>query len=150
MTTVVEWSAPATLAKGLVTVEFNPVAGGDGFYLREDTTGLGGAPIRATVDDAAQTDGGVVHDNFKGARHLTIVAEYLIATGDIADRNAAFDALDALLDSIMRADGTWTMTPTGAAAQSLTVRCDVSLSVSGGAQLKRATFGLVAADPNWS
>jgi hypothetical protein len=143
------FSEPATLTTPAGSTDFNPVGGGDGFYLTVDTSGLDQPPIRSNDDDAAQTDGGIVHDKFKARRQPVIVAQYKIGTGTIDDRDAAFDALEAQLDSIMRADGTWTMTHRGT-PRSLTVRCDVALTSTGGPNLKQATFGLVAANPDWA
>jgi hypothetical protein len=140
-------SEASTLVTPAGNVSFNP-ASGDGFYLTPDCTGLDAAPIRIVVDDAAQTDGGIVHDAFDGARHALIVAQYLIDSGTIDARDAAIDDLETKLAAIRRADGTWTMTHRGT-PRSLTVRCDIGLTSSGGPQLKQVTFGLVAASPAW-
>ena len=57
------------------------------------------------------------------------------------------DALVAALDAILRADGTFTWTPPGQTAHSLTVRCDVPATFTGSYR-KEFMFGLVAADPD--
>jgi hypothetical protein len=144
------WSEPATLTTPAGSTDFNPVGGGDGFYLTVDTSGLDQPAIRSNDDDASQTGGGIVHDKFKSRRQPVIVAQYKIVSGTIDDRDAAFDALEAQLDSILTkaAPGTWTMTHRGT-PRSLTVWCDVGLTSTGGPQLKQATFGLVAANPDW-
>lgn len=143
-------SEPLRLTGPSASIDFNPAGGGDGFYLTPDTTGLlSQAPVRATTDDESQTDGGIAHDNFKGGRHPLIIAQYKIGTGSIAARDAAFAALIALLDSILRADGTLTFNP-DTTPTSLTVRSEIEMTPSGGPQLKQATFGLFAENPDWS
>lgn len=135
-----------TLTDGTTTVTFNPSAGGDGFYLSLDTTGLLGQPaIRAVVDNRSQTDGAVVHPAKKGPRRPTMVAEYLINAGTLSDRDDAIAELVGLLNSLLTNDGTLTNTDTG---DTLTVRSEVPLDPSGGPQLKRVTFGLVA-EADW-
>jgi hypothetical protein len=136
---------------------FNPGDGVDGFRLTTETTGFDQAGIRATVDDRSQTDGGIVHPFRKSARRLTIVAQYLIETGTIADRDDAFDALEAQLDSILAEDGRLFQEhfvaagspPNDSDTRWLVVRSEIPLVSSGGPQLKQAAFGLVAADPAW-
>lgn len=131
-----------TLTDGSSTVTFNPSGGGDGFYLTADTTGLlGQATIRAVVDNRSQTDGAIVHPAKKGPRRPTIVAEYLIITGDIADRDDAIAGLVDLLDNLLTNNGTLTNVATGDA---ITVRSEVPLEASAGPQQKRVIFGLVA------
>ena len=58
----------------------------------------------------------------------------------------------AMMESILRADGTLTYTPTGAGARSLTVRHDIPLEFRHVENylLISFTFGLVAAEPDWS
>jgi hypothetical protein len=137
-----EFFAPATLTTPGGTLTFNP-SSGDGYYV-SNITGLDQAPIRAPIDDKPQTDGGIVHDFFKGPRHITI--EGLVVASSASARNTSTDSLVTALDSILRADGTWTWTPSGQSLKTLTVRCDVPVSFPG-AFLKRFIFGLVAANP---
>jgi len=145
-----ERSAPQQLRTPLGNVDFNPAAGGDGFYLTDETTGFDEPELRVPVEDAAQTDGALLYDGKTGAWHPVVVAEYLIDTGDIADRNAAIDDLRAKLRSILAADGEWAITATGQPERTLTVRYEQKLVSSGGAQLKRVIFGLVSPDVDWS
>jgi hypothetical protein len=135
---------PATIGfEGTATEAAN-----DGLVLT-NLTGVDQAPIRATIDDAPQTDGGLVHPFFYGARHLTVEGYVLPLGLDAAsqtERNGLMDDLILMLDSILRADGTFAWTPTGQTERSLTVRCDVPVSFTGTRQ-KAFIFGLVAADP---
>lgn len=143
-----EISAVYTLA-GLT---FN-ASSGDTYFISA-ITGLDGPAIRSTVDDAPQTDGGLVHTSFLGARHVTVegvlvVRSAVTESGVVAARNALEDALLSALESILNADGTLAWTPTGGSGKTLTVRYEVPCQFSGGWQ-KSFTFGLVAADPTIS
>lgn len=144
------WSNPITLSTPAGDTQFNPEGvDSDCFRLVADTSGFDMPAVRSVVDDRSQTDGAIVHDAFLGARRPTIVAEYLISAGTIEDRDAAFDALEQQLTSIIAADGTLTEHRPGG-DRSVTVRCEIPLQSSGGPQTKRAVFGLVAAIPVWS
>jgi hypothetical protein len=125
---------------------FNPPSGGDGFYCTQDTTGLDQAAVRSTVDDRGQTAGFIVHDGLEAGLRPTIVAQYKICTGSIADRDAAIAALVAQLRSIVAADGLLTR-DTLDGERTLTVRCEINLQSSGGPQLKQVIFGLVSEQP---
>lgn len=142
------WSLPLNLSNGATSVDFN-ASDADGFCCTAETTGLDQAPIRATVEDRAQTHGGIVHDAKKGPRRITIVAQYLMNTTSIDDRDDAIEELIALLDSLLDTDGTLTQTTPGG-DRTLTVRAEINLVSSGGPQAKQVLFGLVAADPDWS
>ena len=111
--------------------------------------GIDQAPIRAPIDDAPQTDGGIVHQFYYGPRHLTVEGFVLPLGYDDSNKAtlwAAMDSLVAALDAILRDDGTFAWTPPGQSAHSLTVRCDVPAKFSGSFR-KTFIFGLVAADP---
>lgn len=144
-----EFSAVHTLTTPGVDITFN--SGTDVYYIT-GITGLDGAPIRAPIDDSPQTDGGIIHDFFYGPRHFTIEGLLLPDGLSVATRNTMEANLLSALDAILRADGTWAWTPTGQAARSLTVRCDVPAQFStwaGNPMVKAFIFGLVAADPTW-
>jgi hypothetical protein len=138
-----EFSAPATLVTPAGTIAFNPAAGGDGYYLTA-VHGLGQAPLRATVDDKPQAAGGIVHPFLRGARRITAEGFILPVVG--SGLVTAMDALTAALESIEQADGTWSWTPTGGSAKSLTVRCEIAVDYDS-ARPKTFAFGLVAGDP---
>jgi len=134
------------------TILFNNGAT-DEYYLG-DVQGLDGAPIRAPIDNRPQTDGGLVHDFFLGPRHITLDGILFIRSSRVQNtiltqRNVLEAALQAALDSILRADGTLAWTPYGGSAGSLTVRNDVPLEFRyiDNYQNKAFSFGLVAADP---
>ena len=117
--------------------------GADGYHLAA-LTGIDQAPIRAPIDNAPQTDGGIVHRFFYGPRHLTV--EGVVLASSRADLNTRSDALIAALDAILRADGTFAWTPPGLTERALTVRCDVPVTFTG--RIRRDfIFGLVAANP---
>jgi hypothetical protein len=140
----------ATLDYGPGTLDFHGGGGGvtSGLVLAT-VDGIAQAPIRAPVDDAPQTDGGIVHQFFYGPRHLTVegfVLPFAYDSSHAATLWAAMDTLEQALGQILRADGTFSWTPPGQTAHSLTVRCDVPVSFQGTFQ-KTYIFGLVAADP---
>ncbi len=141
----------ATLDYGPGSVDFHGSGAGSvgaGLVLTE-LDGIGQAPIRAPIDDMPQADGGIVHQFLYGPRHLTVtglVVPFAYDSSHAASMWATMDTLVAALGQILRADGTFSWTPPGQTAHSLTVRCDVPASFSGSFQ-KTFVFGLVAADP---
>lgn len=146
-----EYSAPATLDTPGGTVTFNDATGDT---LQHDPTqcdGLGMVDLRSSVDDASQTDGGLVHPAFSTARRPTLGGVVRIRSGgDDADyaeaRNTLMADLIAALESIRRADGTYTWTPTGGSLLTVTVRCEIRVKFTGAVE-KSYLFGLVAGDP---
>ena len=132
---------------GPITVTFDDYGTADGYHLTE-LTGFDQAPIRAPIDNAAQTDGGIIHQFFYGPRHLTLEGFVLpLALGaDLPGANTRIAALVDALDAIIRANGTFEWTPPGLTAHTLTVRCDVPVSFTGRVR-RNFIFGLVAADP---
>lgn len=148
-----EFSAPATLVTPAGTISFNTGSGDE--YRITNAEGLDMAPIRTTVDDAPQTDGGLIHAQFFGPRHITIEGQLRVRTqittpALIGARNNMEDALVSALTSIIRTDGTFSFTRQGAATRSVVVRCDVAASFSGTGLIKDYMFGLVAANPYFS
>lgn len=144
-----EISAVYTLTTPGVDVTFNS---GSDVYRVTNLEGLDQAPIRAPVDDAPQTDGGIVHDFFHGPRYVTVEGLLLPADGSASARNTMEANLISALDAILRADGTLAWTPSGQSARSLTVRCFTPARFApwqGFPQFKTFIFGLVAADPTW-
>lgn len=144
---------------GTITFNDGDLRDGTDKYWIQNITGLDGAGIRTPIDNVPFGDGGIVHDFWKGPRH--VVFEGVLITesvgfpsfGDdcITVQNEMEEDLIDVLESIIRADGTLSWTPLGLSARSLTVRHDVTLEFSAIEQyaLKQFTFGLVAADPNW-
>jgi hypothetical protein len=132
------------------TITFN--SGTDKYWINE-IDGLDGAPIRATIDNRPQSDGGLVHLFFLGPRHVTITGTLIIdsqatETGYVTQRNTMEVNLLTALNSILRADGTLAWTPTGGSGKTLIVRNDAPLQING-QWLKTFVFGLVAANPNY-
>lgn len=155
-----EIHAPAVLTTPAGVVNFNlTIIGSD--YFCTDIQGLGGAPLRAPIDEAPQTPGGIVYPFIKGPRYMTVEGLLLPLYGITAtnverltERNVMEGALDAALQSIEAEDGTWSWTPTGSDTRTLVVRCDVSADFPdkgsvqyGSSMLKGFMFGLVAANP---
>lgn len=146
-----ELSAGYVLTTPGPDISFNTALGSTDSYWLTNVTGLDQAPIRAPVDDSPQTDGGIVHDFYYGPRHFTVEGILVPQTNTASNRNTMEANLISSLDAILRADGTWTWTPSGQSSRSLTVRCDVPVQFSGGLSLspRAFIFGLVAADPTW-
>jgi hypothetical protein len=128
----------------------------DDLYWITQIQGLDGAPIRATIDDAPQAHGGLVHNFWKGARHVTMEGVILIQSVPLGapcleERNELEDDLRVALESLLQADGTLTWTPDGGSARSLTVRHDVPLEYTPQENyaVMGFTFGLVSANPDF-
>jgi len=128
----------------------------DDLYWITNIDGLDGAPIRATIDNAPQAHGGLVHNAWKGPRHINMEGVILVQSVPIGGaclevRNDMEEDLRAALESLLQADGTLAWTPDGQSARSLTIRHDVPLDYSPQENyaVMGFTFGLVAADPDW-
>jgi hypothetical protein len=148
-------AVPFTLTTPAVTLVFNDDSA-DQYYITE-IAGLGVPPIRAPIDNVPLGDGGLVHDFWKGPRHIAVEGVLLIQSTRIQDdivdiRNQMEDDLIDALESILRADGTLAYTPTGASARSWTVRHDIPLDFRHVENylLESFSFGLVAAEPDWA
>ncbi len=118
--------------------------------------GLGGPPVRSTVDPVPFGHGGIVHRAWKGPRDIVVDGMFLILSTRVGNsivviRNAFEETLRTALESIMQADGTLTWTPQGQGARSLTVRHSVQLEFRHDQDwlVENFSFGLVAANPNW-
>lgn len=128
----------------------------DDVYWIQDIQGLDGAPIRAPIDNAPQAHGGILHNFWKGPRHVTINGVILVQSiplggACLSIRNDMEEDLRAALDSLLQADGTLAWTPTAMSARSLTVRYDVPVDFTPAENyaIKAFTFGLVSANPDW-
>lgn len=150
-----------TLATPGGTILFNngDLKDGTDKYWIQNIQGLDQAPLRTPQDNVPFGDGGIVHDFWKGPRHVVLEGVLVTesvgwpSTGDacVQRQNEMEEDLIDALESIIRADGTLSWTPLGLAARSLTVRSEVPVEFSPGENfvLKNFTFGLVAADPAW-
>lgn len=144
------YGSSATLTTPWGTITFNASSGDTYANDPQTCSGLDMAPVRSTVDDKPQTDGGIVHDAFLGARHVTLGGTLVVRSsateaGTISARYTLEANLTAALKSILRANGTYAWTD-GGATRTITVRCDQAATYSGGF-VKTYIFGLVAADP---
>jgi len=128
----------------------------DQFYITE-IRGLGAPSLRTPMDNVPLGDGGLIHDFWKGPRHIGVEGIFLIQStrvmnSIVAIRNQMeFDLTDAL-ESILRADGTFAFTPQGEGARTFTVRYEVGVEFSHTDNYLTLafTFGLVAGQPDWS
>lgn len=136
-------------------ITFNS-GGLDQFYITE-IRGLGAPSLRTPMDNVPLGDGGLIHDFWKGPRHIGVEGIFLIQStrvmnSIVAIRNQMeFDLTDAL-ESILRADGTFAFTPQGEGARTFTVRYEVGVEFShtDNYLTDAFTFGLVAGEPDWA
>lgn len=136
------------------TINFND-GSADQFYITE-IQGLGSAPIRTPIDNRPLADGGLVHDFWKGPRHVLIEGVFFITSVPQGQRcqeirNEMEEDLRVALESLLQDDGTLAWTPVGQAARSLTVRHEVPLECPHQENylLRAFNFGLIAANPDW-
>lgn len=107
---------------------------------------------RTTVDDRREVydypldDGALVGDAYAGARMWALKGRLRATSHE--ERNTELQRMQALLNSLRRADGLWKWEPTGFPAVQSTVRRMGSLDYSGGANLHvPIAFNLIAGDP---
>lgn len=141
-----EFSAPISLVTPAGTLAMN---GGGDWLKVTSLEGFDDAEHRTQIDNLSVDDGALVGRVFLGALHGTI--EGYIKSSTVSDRNSKEATLRSYLDSIRLANGTFTITETGQAAKSLTVRKDTPLMLSPlDGVLHKFQFGLVAGNPVWS
>ena len=136
------YSAPASLG----SITFNAGSGDEYLLDPASCAGLDMAPIRAPVDDKPQADGGLLFPFLLGPRRVTLGGWLVNRTGTAASRQTMEDNLISALTAIIASDGTFTITPVGSGAKSLTVRCEIPVLFAGPFQ-KTFVFGLIAANP---
>ncbi len=143
-----EWNAPMTLATPGGTLTFNQATGDTYINDPGGCSGLDGVPLRVTLDDAPQTDGGLKHKTFRSARHILMTGTLLTGSGSstFVARNTLEATMTVAIDSLLNADGTLAWTVQGGAPHSITVRTEMSAVYSGGL-VKSYAFGLYAANP---
>lgn len=143
---------------GTITLNGGDLNDGTDKYWLTNIQGLDGPSIRAPIDEVAWGDGGLVHDFWKGPRHVVFEGVLVTETvgwpskGDACrerQNEMEEDLIEALM-SILRNDGTLTWTPLGLNVRSLSVRHDVTLEFSAieNYVLKQFTFGLVSENPD--
>lgn len=129
----------------------------DDLYWIAAIEGLDGAPIRAQIDNAPQTHGGIVHTFWRGPRHIGFQGSILIQSvpwggSCLVERNDMEEDLRVALESTLQDNtGTLSWTPAGQSARSLTVRCDIPVQYTPQEDymIVGFVFGLVSADPDW-
>lgn len=123
--------------------------------------GLDGAPIRKQIDPQGQSEGGIVHPGFLGARVITFQGKVLIrsvpegasALTYAAAVNVVEAAATAALEAQLNAATSLSWTPSGGAARSISCTYGVAggeFQPSGNMVDRRFSFQLVAADPTIS
>lgn len=150
-----------TLTTPAATIIFNngELRDGTDKYWVQIVHGLEGAPLRTPIDNAPQTDGGLVHPFFRAARPVVFEGVFVTESVGFPSQGAACvqrqnemedDLLDAL-ESIVAADGTLAWTPLGLTARSLTVRNNQPLETTPSETyvIRNFVFGLIAANPAW-
>jgi hypothetical protein len=152
---VADVGVPYQLSTPASTVNFND-GGLDQFYITE-VRGLGAPALRTPFDNVPLGDGGLIHDFWKGPRHIGVEGILLIQSTRLQDdvvviRNDMEEELTDALESILRLDGSFSFTPQGLANRTFTVRYEVGLEfVHTDNYLTDAfTFGLIAGEPDWS
>lgn len=142
------------------TVLFNdatdPFAGADQFYITE-IRGLGAPALRTPIDNVPLGDGGLIHNFWKGPRHIGIEGTILVQSVRVENsivviRNDMEDELSNALESILRADGTLSFAPQGEGTRTYTVRYEVGVEYVHGNNYHSLdfSFGLVAGEPDWA
>jgi hypothetical protein len=127
--------------------------GEDEYYIGE-AAGLDAAPLRVPTDNRPQTDGGLVHDRYKGPRPFVLTGALIIRSTRNSNSDATGirrnlmekDLMDAV-ESIEKADGTMVWTPRGLTEHSLTVRAHTPEVTFDGIEWRTFSFGLIAANP---
>lgn len=142
-----EIAIPYELETPRGTLEFNPTPiPGDNYLRLSAVEGLSGGVVRSTVEPVPQRDGATVFDAFRGAMYPILRGQ--VKAADLTDRRERIEELEALTDSILRADGILRWTPTGAAERRLTVRLLEAVQISAGpGVIKEFQLALVAGDP---
>lgn len=148
-------AVPYQLSTPASTVNFND-GGLDQFYITV-VRGLGAPALRTPFDNVPLGDGGIIHDFWKGPRHIGVEGILLIQSTRLQDdvvviRNDMEEELTDALESILRLDGSFSFTPQGLANRTFTVRYEVGLEfVHTDNYLTDAfSFGLIAGEPDWS
>lgn len=123
--------------------------------------GLDGAPIRKQIDPQGQSEGGIVHPAFLGARIITFQGKVLIrsvaegapATIYASAVNAVEAAVTSALEGILNTPSALAWTPTGGSAKTISVTYGIpggEFQPTGNMVDRRFSFTLVAADPTIS
>lgn len=123
--------------------------------------GLDGAPVRKQIDPQGQSEGGIVHPAFLGARIITFqgkVVIYSVSEGaPPTDYAAAVNAVEAAavaaLEAQLNSATNLSWTPTGGSAK--TISCTYGtpggeIQFTGNMVDRRFSFTLVAVDPTIS
>lgn len=128
----------------------------DDLYWVQNIRGLDSPSLRTPVDDAPQAHGAIIHNFWKGARHVGFEGELFVQSVPLGGAcqsvlNTMEAALRAALESILQTDGTLTWTPTGGGAESLLVRYEIGLEISPNNDYatRSFTFGLIAGSPDY-
>lgn len=146
-----------TLTTGGGTVIFNngDLRTLDDLYWIQNIRGLDSPSLRTPVDDAPQAHGAIIHNFWKGARHVGFEGELFVQSVPQSACQSVLNtmeaALRAALESILQVDGTLAWTPTGGSGESLNVRYEVPLEITPNNDYatRTFTFGLIAGSPDY-
>lgn len=152
-----DYSVVYSLATAGGTVLFNngDLRTLDDLYWVQNIRGLDSPSLRTPVDDAPQAHGAIIHNFWKGARHVGFEGELFVQSVPPSACQAVLNgmeaALRAALESILQTNGTLTWTPSGGGAESLSVRYEISLEISPNNDYatRSFTFGLIAGSPDY-
>lgn len=148
-----------TLTTGGGTIIFNngDLRTLDDLYWIQNIRGLDSPALRTPVDDAPQAHGAIIHNFWKGARHVGFEGELFVQSVPLGSGecqqilNGMESALMDALESILQVDGTLSWTPAGGGASSLNVRYEVPLEINPNNEYatRSFTFGLIAGSPDF-
>lgn len=149
-----DYSCAYTL--GAITFNGGTLGNGslDDLYWISTIHGLDGPSIRTPIDDVPFGHGGIVHKFWKGPRHVQFEGSLVVQSTDQSGcqevLNGMEKALRDMLDGILQTPGTLAWTPTGEAAQTLSVFYEISVDFqpTEDYRLRSFNFGLVSESPD--
>lgn len=140
-----EFSAPATITSGAGSITAN----GDLDWLRfTELADADAAELRTPVDNKPQQDGIIDYPILKGAIYPRISG--YIKASTVASRNGFEDTLKTILNGMLTAPGTLSITQTGQATRTLAVRYSMPLQLAPeDGIIHKFSFGLRSTEPFW-
>ena len=131
----------------------DPFIGQDQYYITE-IRGLESPTLRTPHDPVPLGDGSLIHTFYYGERVIEVEGIFLIQSTAIEDaivviRNTMTNALSDALNDCKSTAGTFSFTPQGAAARSISVNYYTPLQVTHANNYHDLTFsfGLISGDP---
>lgn len=150
-----ERSSQRHLSTSAGTITFNTRLAAE--YFIKSIDGEDGIPVRAPFDNVPHGDGGIPHDFWDEPRHITVkgvitLDPLLTAVQQVTQRNQMEDTLIAVCRGARRVSdtGMWQRERTGMSDQQVSVQVDFQPVFTEEPDGKNFTFGMVAADPDWT